>query len=96
MLLFNTAPNTWRMRNAFRKFHAYRELMFENAGVSKEERGRYGHTMRPYLNAGHKAEELLFDADPDTGDIFRPVLGLKISPTGNLHRALSMFRVLCS
>ena len=48
-----TAPNTWKMRNAFRKFHAYRELMFANAGVSKEERGRYGHTIRPYLNGAH-------------------------------------------
>ncbi len=82
LLLFNTAPNTWRMRNAFRKFHAYRELMFENAGVTKEERGRYGHTMRPYLNADHKAEELLFDADPDTGDILRPVLGGALATGG--------------
>lgn len=48
-----TAPNTWKMRNSFRKFHAYRELMFENAGVSKEERGRYGHTIRPFLNHAH-------------------------------------------
>jgi hypothetical protein len=48
-----TAPNTWKMRNSFRKFHAYRDLMFANAGVSKEERGRYGHTIRPYLNGAH-------------------------------------------
>ena len=48
-----TAPNTWKMRNAFRKFHAYRELMFANAGVSKDERGRYGHTIRPFLNHAH-------------------------------------------
>jgi hypothetical protein len=27
--------------------------MFANAGVSKEERGRYGHTIRPYLNGAH-------------------------------------------
>jgi hypothetical protein len=50
---FITAPNTWKMRNAFRKFHAYRDLMFANAGVTKEERGRYGHTIRPYLNGQH-------------------------------------------
>ena len=43
---FITAPNTWKMRNSFRKFHAYRDLMFANAGVTKEERGRYGHTIR--------------------------------------------------
>ena len=50
---FITAPNTWKMRNSFRKFHAYRDLMFANAGVTKEERGRYGHTIRPYLNEAH-------------------------------------------
>ena len=50
---FITAPNTWKMRNSFRKFHAYRDLMFANAGVSREERGRYGHTIRPYLNGAH-------------------------------------------
>lgn len=48
-----TAGNTWKFRNSFRKFHAYRELMFANAGVSKEERGRYGHTIRPFLNHAH-------------------------------------------
>ena len=50
---FITAPNTWKFRNSFRKFHAYRNLMFANAGVTKEERGRYGHTIRPYLNGAH-------------------------------------------
>ncbi len=44
-----TAPNTWKMRNAFRKFHAYRDHMFKEAGVSKSEMGRYGRTIRPYL-----------------------------------------------
>jgi hypothetical protein len=48
-----TAPNTWKFRNSFRKFHAYRSLMFKNAGVSKEEMGRYGKTIRPYLNHAH-------------------------------------------
>lgn len=46
------APNTWKMRNAFRKWHAYRDLMFEEAGVSEDEKGRYGKTIRPYLDAG--------------------------------------------
>jgi len=64
---FTTAPNTWKMRNSFRKFHAYRELMFANAGVSKKERGRYGQTIRPYLNGGHLAEELLYDAGSGPG-----------------------------
>ena len=44
------APNTWKMRNAFRKFHAYREIMFENAGIDDSEKGRYGKTIRPYLD----------------------------------------------
>jgi len=47
------APNSWKMRNAFRKFHAYRDMMFENAGVEDDEIGRYGKTMRTYLDTGH-------------------------------------------
>ncbi len=47
-----TAPNTWKMRNSFRKFHAYRDHMFKEAGVSKSEMGRYGRTIRPYLEPG--------------------------------------------
>jgi hypothetical protein len=48
-----TAPNTWKMRNSFRKFHAYRDIMFDNAGVEGEEMGRYGKTIRPLLDANH-------------------------------------------
>jgi hypothetical protein len=62
---FITAPNSWKFRNAFRKFHAYRNLMFENAGVTKEERGRYGQTIRPYLSDCHRKAEIAFD--PETG-----------------------------
>ena len=47
-----TAPNTWKMRNAFRKFHAYRQMMFDNIGVEGNEMGRYGKTMRPLLDTG--------------------------------------------
>lgn len=47
------APNSWKMRNSFRKFHAYRELMFEHSGITGDEKGRYGKTIRPYLDAGH-------------------------------------------
>ena len=43
------APNTWKMRNSFRKFHALRDHMFEEAGVTKKEMGKYGRTIRPYL-----------------------------------------------
>jgi len=47
------APNSWKMRNAFRKFHAYRNIMFEHSGITEDEKGRYGKTIRPYLDVGH-------------------------------------------
>lgn len=53
-----TAPNTWKMRNAFRKWHAYRDMMFEEAGVTDSEKGRYGKTIRPYLNNAMKSATL--------------------------------------
>ncbi|AXH79504.1 MAG: hypothetical protein [Circular genetic element sp.] len=56
------APNTWKMRNAFRKWHAYRDLMFSEAGVTESEIGRYGKTIRPYV-----------DPDMKTGTIKDPV-----------------------
>jgi hypothetical protein len=49
------APNTWKMRNSFRKWHAYRNLMFTEAGVTDSEQGRYGKTIRPFLDASMKA-----------------------------------------
>ena len=52
-LFASGAPNSWKMRNAFRKFHAYRNIMFERSGVSEDEKGRYGKTIRPYLDVGH-------------------------------------------
>jgi hypothetical protein len=53
-----TAPDTWKMRNSFRKFHAYRDVMFENAGVDiKSELGRYGKTMRPLLDSRHIGDQ---------------------------------------
>lgn len=58
-----TAPNTWKMRNAFRKWHAYRDMMFADAGVTEDEKGRYGKTIRPYLNDAQK-----------TGTFKKPVL----------------------
>jgi hypothetical protein len=51
------------MRNAFRKWHAYRDMMFTEAGVTDSEKGRYGKTIRPYLDAVMK----------DSGDIRDPV-----------------------
>ena len=51
-MFLSAAPNSWKMRNAFRKFHAYRNIMFDNAGVEGDELGRYGKTMRPLLDVG--------------------------------------------
>jgi len=56
-LIFSSAPNSWKMRNSFRKFHAYRNMMFENAGVEGEEMGRYGKTIRPLLDASHRGND---------------------------------------
>lgn len=74
VLNIHTAMNSWHMRNSFRKFHAYRHMMFENAGVTKGELGRYGHTIRPYLNNNHRLEE------ESSGDIFTVGLGDDGSP----------------
>ena len=60
------APNSWKMRNSFRKFHAYRDLMFDNAGVEGDEKGRYGKTIRPYLDRGHFAGNKLVPATVDS------------------------------
>jgi len=54
-LTVSTAPNSWKMRNSFRKWHAYRDMMFEEAGVSESEKGRYGKTIRPYLDPNFKS-----------------------------------------
>jgi hypothetical protein len=43
------APNTWKMRNAVRKAHFLREAMFEDAGITKSEKGTYAQTIRPHL-----------------------------------------------
>ena len=55
------APNTWKMRNAFRKWHAYRNMMLEDAGVTEEEKGRYGKTIRPYLNQNMHTANIVKD-----------------------------------
>lgn len=44
------APNTWKMRNAVRKAHFLREAMFEDAGITKSEKGTYAQTIRPHLH----------------------------------------------
>ena len=46
-------PNTWKLRNGMRKFHFLRDHMFRESGVTKSEMGKYGKTIRPYLDARH-------------------------------------------
>ena len=76
---FATIPNTWRVRNAFRKFHFARDAMFEQAGVTKSERGKYGHTMRPYFSFQHRAD----------GEETPLILDIKNSDTEPTGRALT-------
>ena len=54
LLLMAWVPNTWKVRNAFRKFHFAREHMFREAGVTKREMGKYGRTLRPYFSQDHQ------------------------------------------
>ena len=56
LLTLSSVPNTWKVRNAFRKFHFAREHMFREAGVTKKEMGKYGRTLRPYFSADHLDE----------------------------------------
>ena len=56
LLTFATISNSWKVRNAFRKFHFARDHMFDQAGVEESERGKYGHTMRPYFSAEHRED----------------------------------------
>ena len=50
--------NTWKLRNAVRKFHFLRNHMFREAGISRSEMGTYGKTMRPYLDALHAGSQV--------------------------------------
>lgn len=49
-------PNTWKVRNAFRKFHFTRDHMFREAGVNRKEMGTYGRTIRPYFSPDHRSD----------------------------------------
>jgi|EP01051_Picozoa_sp_SAG22_P017092 hypothetical protein len=48
-------PNTWKVRNAFRKWHFARKEMFSRVGVTKSELGSYGRLLRPYMDGNHAA-----------------------------------------
>lgn len=54
ILSLASIPNTWKVRNAFRRFHFAREEMFRDAGITKREMGKYGRTLRPYFSYDHK------------------------------------------
>ena len=46
ILKVNGCQNNWVMRNAAVKFHAAREKMYRDAGISKKDRGAYSHEIR--------------------------------------------------
>lgn len=69
-----TIPNSWRVRNAFRKFHFVRSDMFDQAGITSSERGKYAHTLRPYFNQDHRTDGELI---PKVVDI--PGAGLPVA-----------------
>ncbi|AXF52768.1 MAG: hypothetical protein [Circular genetic element sp.] len=58
---FITAPNTWKMRNAVRKTHFLRQAMFEDAGVTESEMGKYGKTLRPHLTTAQVSDTVYKD-----------------------------------
>jgi hypothetical protein len=46
ILKLNGCQNNWVMRNAAVKWHAAREKMLKDAGITKRERGAYAHEIR--------------------------------------------------
>ena len=76
-----TIPNSWRMRNSFRRFHIARDLMFDQAGVTKEERGKYGQTLRPHFSPLSKVKGYLgpqvldISGDGSTSPAYRTMTG---------------------
>lgn len=62
-----TAPETWVLKNAVRKWHIARNEMLERLGMLGKI-GEYGKTIRPYLTIGHRlsgdATPTLFAANP--------------------------------
>lgn len=42
-----TAPETWKLKNAFKKWHELRHFMFKESGLSRREIGRYAQEIRP-------------------------------------------------
>lgn len=67
-----TIPNTWRVRNTFRKFHFARDDMFDQAGIINSERGKYAHTLRPYFNQDHRTDGELVPLLADVSGVAPP------------------------
>lgn len=61
-----TAPETWVLKNAVRKWHAARNMMLERVGQLGQI-GEYGKTIRPYLSVNHAT--LGIDARPTLGKL---------------------------
>jgi hypothetical protein len=61
-----TAPETWVLKNAVRKWHAARNMMLERVGQLGQV-GEYGKTIRPYLSVNHAT--LGVDARPTLGKL---------------------------
>ena len=57
-------PNTWKLRNGMRKFHFLRNHMFKESGITKSEMGKYGKTIRPYLDTRHASGSDSTELDP--------------------------------
>jgi len=54
-LTIYTAKENWVTKNAFKKWHALRDFMFKESGISKKERGRYAGIIRPAFDPIHSA-----------------------------------------
>jgi len=50
-----TAPETWKLKNAFKKWHELRHYMFRESGLSKKEIGRYSKEIRPFFGPANEA-----------------------------------------
>ena len=59
-----TAKENWVTKNAVKKWHALREFMFRESGLSRKERGKYAQLLRPYFDAAHATGSPANQMDP--------------------------------
>ena len=74
-LAIYTAKENWVTKNAFKKWHALREFMFKESGLTRKERGKYAGIIRPAFDGIHSAHynNLTYNLQPleehfDPGD----------------------------